>query len=214
MTGIHSMKNTLYPIKITLYVILACLALACTDSTSRLPRLSPDTVILAFGDSLTYGTGADRTQSYPLRLAQLTDREVINAGVPGEITSRGRQRLPGLLDKYKPGLLILCHGGNDLLRKLDPDAMRDNLQAMLTAARARGIPVVLLGVPRPGLFLMKSAELYEQLAKEYAMPYEGDIIAAVESDNRLKSDPIHPNGEGYRKIAEAVYRLLRDSGAL
>ncbi|MDH3979993.1 MAG: arylesterase [Gammaproteobacteria bacterium] len=204
----------LYPIKITLYVMLACLALACTDNTSRLPRLSPDAVILAFGDSLTYGTGADRAQSYPLRLAQLIGREVINAGVPGEVTSSGRQRLPGLLDKYQPGLLILCHGGNDLLRKLDPNATRNNLQAMLVAARSRGIPVVLLGVPRPGLFLMKSAELYEQLAKEYAMPYEGDIIPAVESDNSLKSDPIHPNEDGYKQIAEAVYRLLRDSGAL
>jgi lysophospholipase L1-like esterase len=139
---------------------------------------------------------------------------VINAGVPGEITSSGRQRLPGLLDKYRPGLVILCHGGNDLLRKLDLDAARDNLQAMLAAARQRDIPVVLLGVPRPGLFLLESAELYAQLAAEHDMPFDGDIIAAVESDNSLKSDAIHPNAEGYRRIAEAVYRLLRDSGAL
>jgi lysophospholipase L1-like esterase len=208
------MKKPLYPIKVILYVMLASLALACTDNTSRLPRLPPGAIILAFGDSLTHGTGADRTQSYPEHLARLIGREVINAGTPGEVTSSGRQRLPGLLDKYKPGLLILCHGGNDLLRKLDPNATRNNLQAMLAAARARDIPVVLLGVPRPGLFLLKSAELYQQLAEEHHMPYEGDIIPAVESDNSLKSDTIHPNAEGYKQIAEAVYRLLRDSGAL
>jgi acyl-CoA thioesterase-1 len=201
-------------VKVLLCALLACLALACSDSTSRLPRLSPDAVILAFGDSLTFGTGADRTQSYPAHLAGLIRRKVINAGIPGEVTAAGVQRLPGLLDRHKPGLLILCHGGNDLLRKLDPDAMRSNLQAMLADASARGIPVLLLGVPRPGLFLLESAELYGQLAEQHALPYEGDIIPAVESDNSLKSDAIHPNAEGYRLIAEAVSRLLHDSGAL
>ncbi len=197
-----------------LYVILAGLLLACSDNRSQLPRLPADSVILAFGDSLTYGTGANSLQSYPAHLAQMINREVINAGVPGEVTASGRQRLPGLLDRHKPGLLILCHGGNDLLRKLDMNATRSNLLAMLDAARSRDIPVVLLGVPRPGLFLLESAQLYEQLAEEHAIPYEGDIIPAVESDSSLKSDPIHPNAEGYRRIAEAVSRLLRDSGAI
>ncbi len=208
------MGRPLHAIRMILVVMPACLALACSDSTARLPRLSPDAVILAFGDSLTHGTGAADTQSYPAQLARLIGREVINAGVPGEITSSGRQRLPDLLDKYQPGLLILCHGGNDLLRKLDQNATRNNLQAMLSAARERGIPVILLGVPRPGLFLLESAELYEQLAEEQGLPFDGNVIAAVESDNTLKSDPIHPNAEGYRQIAQAVHRLLRDSGAL
>lgn len=210
----HLVKNPRCFINIVVYVMLACQLLACSDSASRLPPLSPEAVILAFGDSLTHGTGADRTQSYPVQLARLTGREVINAGVPGEVTASGRQRLPGLLDRHKPGLLILCHGGNDLLRKLDLDATRNNLQAMLTEARTRDIPVVLLGVPRPGLFLLESAELYEELAEQHGMPYEGDIIPAVESDNSLKADPIHPNAEGYRQIAQAVQRLLRNSGAL
>lgn len=208
------MPQSPYLVKSILVVVLACLVLACSDNTSRLPRLPPDAVILAFGDSITHGTGADSTQSYPAQLARLIGHEVINAGVPGEITSSGRQRLPGLLDNYRPGLLILCHGGNDLLRKLDKNATRNNLQAMLAAARARDIPVLLLGVPGPGLFLLESAELYEQLAEEHGMPFDGDIIAAVESDNSLKSDAIHPNAEGYRQIAEAIHRLLRERGAL
>jgi lysophospholipase L1-like esterase len=194
--------------------MLVCHVPACTDSTSQLPPLSAEDVVLAFGDSLTHGTGADSTQSYPAQLAQLIGRKVINAGVPGELTVSGRQRLPALLDRYRPGLLILCHGGNDLLRKLDLDATRNNLQAMLAAAQARDIPVMLLGVPGPGLFLLESAELYGELAEQHGIPYEGDIIPAVESDNSLKADPIHPNAEGYLLIAEAIVRLLRDSGAI
>lgn len=197
-----------------LVFLLLTLLPGCGDSPPRLPRLPADSVILAFGDSLTYGTGADSMQSYPARLAQLVNRRVINAGVPGEITAAGLERLPGLLDRVRPGLLILCHGGNDLLRKLDSNTTRSNLQAMLDEARIRNIPVVLLGVPRPGLFLLESDAVYQQLAAEQAIPFEGEVIAAVESDNSLKSDPIHPNAEGYRRIAEAVSQLLRNSGAI
>ena len=83
-------------------------------------------VILAFGDSITYGTGARDYQSYPAVLAERTGRRVVNAGVPGEETDRGLRRLPGLLDRHRPALLILCHGGNDILRKRDPTRTAEN----------------------------------------------------------------------------------------
>jgi len=197
--------------------LLLCVALcpgACSKQAPRLPALPAEAVILAFGDSLTRGSGAEDAQSYPAVLARLTGRRVINAGVPGELSARGRERLPGLLDRYRPALLILCHGGNDLLRRLDPHALRDNLEAMILAARERAIPVVLIGVPAPGIFGLDAAEPYGELAAAHALVYEDDILAEVESDNRLKSDTIHPNAEGYRRIAQSVYRTLQDSGAL
>ena len=180
----------------------------------RLPPLANDAVILAFGDSLTWGTGAGQAQSYPAMLARLIGREVINAGIPGEISARARERLPGLLERYQPVLLVLCHGGNDLLRRLDPRTLRANLEAMIQDAQARDIPVVLLGVPEPTLFGLAPADLYEELAAQHALVYAGEIIASVESDPQLKSDRIHPNAEGYQQIAHAVYRVLRESGAV
>ena len=83
---------------------------ACSDSKPQLPLLSADAVILAFGDSLTFGTGANSEHSYPAELARLTGLTVINAGIPGEVTAQGVRRLPALLDRYKPQLLLLCHG--------------------------------------------------------------------------------------------------------
>jgi acyl-CoA thioesterase-1 len=195
-------------------LLMAVLQTGCDEPPAHLPRLAPDAVILAFGDSLTFGTGAGAAESYPAQLARRLQRKVINAGVPGEVSAEGRRRLPGLLDLHRPQLLILCHGGNDLLRKLDPDSMRDNLEAMLAAAHARDIPVLLLGVPRPGLFLLESAPLYPELAAQHALPYDGDIIPAVVSDQAFKSDTIHPNAAGYAQIAQAVEQLLRDSGAI
>lgn len=200
--------------RILLTVSLVWLAQACSDHTPRLAQLPLDGVILAFGDSLTAGAGAASGESYPAQLARLSGHQVINAGRSGEISADGRQRLPALLDQQHPALLILCHGGNDLLRKLDPAALRKNLQAMIDAASSRSIPVLLLGVPKPGLFLSEAAPLYTELASANALAYEGEVIAAVESSAALKSDPIHPNAAGYHSIARAVFRRLQHSGAL
>jgi lysophospholipase L1-like esterase len=205
------------PRKPALGVLLLGMALllgACGEHTPRLPPLPADAVVLAFGDSLTRGSGAGRGESYPAVLARLLGRDVINAGVPGELSSAGRTRLPGLLDRHRPALLLLCHGGNDLLRRLDPRTLRGNIEAMISAARERDIPVVLIGVPEPALFGLSAADLYDELAAQHALVYEGEIIAAVEGDARLKSDRIHPNAAGYRQIAQAVHRALRDSGAV
>ncbi len=178
-----------------------------------LPALPPDATILAFGDSLTYGTGAPATASYPAVLAQLTQRNVVNAGVPGELTAAGRARLPELLARYQPQLLILIHGGNDLLQKRGEEQAADNIRAMIGMARAANIPVVLVGVPKPGL-LLATAPYYAQIAHEHALPYADDLLVKIMGDRDLKSDPIHPNAAGYRRLAEGIYSLLRNARAV
>jgi lysophospholipase L1-like esterase len=85
---------------------------------------------------------------------------------------------------------------------------------MITLAIERGIPVLLIGVPKPGLMFLKPAAFYAELAEQYNLAYEGDIIADVESDNSLKADQIHPNADGYSQIAASLHRLLQQSGAL
>lgn len=194
-------------------VVAVCLAAACSDRPQPLPRLATDDRILAFGDSLTYGTGASPDESYPSRLAVLTGREVVNAGVPGEVSEQGLARLPDALDEHRPRLVILCLGGNDMLRRVAPDRIAANLRAMVRMARDRGAAVVLLAVPKPALFA-GTAAFYEEVADELDVPLEADVLRKVLFDNALKSDPIHPNAEGYDRIAQALAALLRDAGAL
>ena len=180
----------------------------------QLNALSHDAVILAFGDSLTYGTGANhQTESYPAVLAELSGQTVINAGVPGEISQQGLVRIEQLLAEHQPQLVLLCHGGNDLIRKLDTDKIKQNLSQMIAQIRAQGAQVVMLSVPRPGVFL-KAAPLYREVAESEQVLLENDIIADIESEVSLKSDAIHPNAEGYRLLAERVYQLLTTAGAL
>jgi len=194
-------------------LLLAALLTACGGSTPELPRLGPNAVILAFGDSLTFGTGAAPHESYPAQLEQLIGRKVISAGVPGELSSQGLARLGEALEEAQPQILLLCHGGNDLLRKLPETDAAANVRAMVKLARDKGIGVVLIGVPKPGLSASPPA-FYAETAREFKLPYEGAVLRGVLTDNALKSDWVHPNAEGYRRIAESLATLLKKAHAI
>ncbi|MBI4844789.1 MAG: arylesterase [Nitrospirae bacterium] len=196
-------------------LIAAVFLFSCSRGAPSLSPLKEDAVILAFGDSLTFGMGAERPENaYPAVLQRLINRKVINAGVSGEITAKGLKRLPALLDNYNPALLILCHGGNDLLGKLGEEEAADNLGKMVRMAKERGIDVVLLGVPRLSLTSISAAGFYRDVALEFDIPYDNKILFEIISNASLKSDYIHPNVRGYRMMAEAVAKLLLEAGAV
>jgi lysophospholipase L1-like esterase len=194
-------------------VLAIAFFLAACSSDSALTSLPADSVILAFGDSLTYGTGAGAGESYPAVLERIIGRRVVNSGVPGEVTRAGLARLAEALDREKPALLILCHGGNDLLRRLSREETAGNLRAMIRMARERRAGVVLIAVPAPG-FSLSPSSIYGEIAREMSVPLDDSTLSAILSDGALKSDTIHPNAAGYRRMAEAVSALLKKHGAL
>ncbi len=196
-----------------LALLLAICLAGCGGKTPRLDKLGTTDVIVAFGDSLTYGTGAKAEESYPAVLEQLIGRTVVRAGVPGEVTAGGLSRLPGVLDEHRPRLVIVCLGGNDMLRKGLPADIEANLREILKIIKVRGADAVLVGVPAPGL-ITSAPKFYEKLAQEFGIPYESKIVTSVLYRPELKSDYIHPNAAGYRQMAEALAGLLRDAGAL
>ena len=193
--------------------IVILIASGCGEKNSSLSPLSSSSVILAYGDSLTYGYNVKRSESYPAKLEVLTGISVINSGVSGEVSAQGLKRLPKVLDEHHPQLLILCHGGNDLLRKMDLEEMESNIRGMIQLSLDRDIPVILLGVPKPGIFL-SSFDIYKKIANSMNIIFIEDLISDVLGDKSLKTDSIHPNKKGYNVMAEEIYSLLLDKGAI
>ena len=199
-------------IKLFFILLFISAASACSDS-AKLQPLKAGATILAFGDSLTYGTGTSKNKAYPAVLEKLIDYRVINVGVPGEISRDGLARLPGLIMKHHPDIIIICHGGNDILRKLDLSITQNNIQQMINLARNNHSDVVLIGVPEFGLFL-DSSPMYQALAEKNKVPIENDALGDILGKTALKSDQIHPNAMGYQLLAESISSLLQNSGAI
>ena len=199
---------------ITLLYISFILAfnIACSDE-AKLQALDANATILAFGDSLTYGTGTSRDKAYPAVLAALINRKVINAGVPGEISEKGLPRLSALIKQHQPDLIIICHGANDILRKMDINQTRNNLQKMIDMAKQNNSKVILVGVPEFSLFL-NTSPIYRELAEQNHLPFSDSILAEILMKNALKSDHIHPNSLGYQMLAENISLLLQTSGGI
>lgn len=204
------MKNKLKTMHYALFLILF---ITGCDSPPPLNNLSSDAIILAFGDSLTYGTGADIAESYPALLQASLSQQVINAGIPGEISGEGRARLPALLEQIKPQLVILCHGGNDLIRKFNQQQIKKNLANMIETIQQSGAEVLLVAVPEPNI-LLSPPGFYQELADEYQLNLEQEVVAEILSNRDLKSDPIHPNAIGYRLMAESILTKLATAGAV
>tara|TARA_R100000900_G_scaffold146543_1_gene137616 strand:+ start:1018 stop:1647 length:630 start_codon:yes stop_codon:yes gene_type:complete len=199
-------------------VLLALLLVACSDAPCH-ETLPEGSVVLAFGDSVTHGTGAPEGADYPRHLAALSGWQVINAGVPGDTAQAARERLPGLLRAHQPQLVIVELGGNDFLRKRPDHAVEADLRAILAQVAEHGALPVLVAVPRLSLLrasvgALNDASLYADLAQETGVLLVPDVFSEVLSDAELRADAIHPNAAGYRVLAEGIARALRESGLL
>lgn len=187
---------------------IVCLMLTAAGcSRPVISRLDADTVVLAFGDSLTFGTGAGQGEAYPAVLSDILGCTVINGGKPGEVTADGLARLPSELEKHSPDLVIICHGGNDFLGKISEEEVAGNIDKMVAMCRRQDIDVVIAATPKPGIIL-KAPGFYRSVARKHSVPVESKLIAQVLSKSHLKSDYIHPNARGYRMIAEGMAEFL------
>jgi acyl-CoA thioesterase I len=204
--------------KLGLVALLSLFIAACGEEQRYTPLPKTATVAI-LGDSLSYGTGADKGQDYPSLLAANTGWNIINAGVPGDTSADGLERLQYLLDNHEIDLLIIELGGNDFLRRVPEAETMNNLKSILTEIKANNIQPLLVAIPEYSPFgaavgSLSDHKLYEQLAKETNTPLIKDIFSDVLGKNGLKADPIHPNAEGYRIVEENLRKALTKKGFL
>ena len=170
-----------------------------------------DTKVLAFGDSLTLGYGVSKEQSYPSLLAEYLHVTVVNEGVSGEFSEQGLAHLPALLEQYQPDILVLCHGGNDILRKKDLEKTKENLTHMVKLAQSKGVYVLLVGVPVFDILNFNVPDFYYDVAKENDILMEDESLKSIVQSDNLKSDQVHPNAAGYELMAKKIAQLLSDN---
>ena len=201
------------------FLLLTAAALAaCGKKTAKHAALPRGSAVLALGDSLTYGYGANPTESYPARLAELTGWTVTNGGVSGDTSAQALARLPELLREHTPHLVIISIGGNDFLRRQPENETRTNIRAIIQACKAAGAETLLVGVPGVGvgaaLGYPGDHPLYADLAKAENVPYYANGWSQILGKDALKSDQIHPNAAGYAEFARGLTAYLKENGWL
>lgn len=161
--------------------------------------------VIAFGDSLTLGYRVEAGEGWPEQLAALIGKPVLNRGVSGDTTADALLRLERDVLVDDPRIVLVCLGGNDMLRRLPADQQFVNLRTIVRRIQEKGALVVLIGTE--GFKLMSSSdygERYEALARETGAVYVPDLMDGVLGDRTLMLDQIHPNARGYAKIARRI----------
>ena len=200
---------------------------------AALPAAAAPLHLIALGDSLTQGFGLLPEDGLVPQLqdwlqAHGHDVTVLNAGVSGDTSAGGRSRIDWTLAGGGDAIIVEL-GGNDLLRGIDPAATRDNLDAILKAASAKGLPILLIGLSAPGNFGADYQTAFDAIYPDLAAKYHAMLVAnffapltagtdraaAMKAD--MQEDGIHPNAAGVRIIVDAlgpqVGQLLARDGA-
>lgn len=193
--------------------------LVACGQPSPLPAIPPGQTVLAFGDSVTFGTGAARGEDWPSLLAAATGWKVVNAGIPGDTAAAGKSRIGALLGQYRPALVIIEMGGNDFLQRRSAATIKEDLRIAIRAARQAGAQVVLVGVPEFSLLRVvirraSDSPLYAELAEEEGVSLVSDVFSEVLAHPELCADAIHPNAAGYRQMAVGIYERLKALGLI
>jgi len=173
--------------------------------------------LLVFGDSLSAGYGIRQDAAWPALLQHRLkenrlDYSVVNASISGETTSGGRSRLPELLTKHRPRIVLIALGANDGLRGLPLVTMRENLDAMIRATRAAKARVVLVGMrlpPNYGPYADQFQHTFVQLAKQEKTPLVEFLLDGIADQPQLfQADTIHPTAEAQPRLLDNVWAVL------
>lgn len=214
------------------FIFLAALLAGC-DSTAgkklanvntKKPLVTPKVgtdrpKIIAFGDSLTAGFGLTEKESYPYLLQERLkadgyDYEVVNAGVSGDTSIGGLERIDWVFEQTNVQILILELGANDLLRGIPVAKMKENLGKILKKAKDKNVKVLFCGMFAPGTmgaeYQRDYMNAFPALADEYDVEYLPFLLNGVAQNKKLNQpDGIHPNAEGEKVMTDNVYKALK-----
>lgn len=177
-------------------------------STKKEKEIQPTTIV-AFGDSLVYGTGSTEGNDFVTLLSEKIGIPISNMGTPGNTTADGVRRVDEVL-AVTPGAVIILLGGNDALQNVPSTETFNNLRILIEKFESGGAKVLLLGIRGRGIVTDPYKDLFEQLAKEKDVALVPNVLAGLFGDTRYMADAVHPNDAGYAKIADKVLPYLEE----
>jgi len=196
------------------------LAIATTATHASISN-SNDSTILIIGDSLSAGLGVSYNQSWPSLLQDRLNKngytiQVVNAGISGDTTAGGNERLPKLLSQYAPEIVVIELGGNDGLRGTSIDSIESNLRSMIKAALDRDAQIILIGMQLPpnygNAYATSFQNLFPTLASEYELVLVERLIQRMMNEvwqqSLMQMDGIHPNAKGHVQIENLIWDSL------
>lgn len=182
----------------------------------------PDTraAVLVVGDSLSAAHNIPAASGWVTLLQQRVKQQItpppaiINASISGETTAGALTRLPGLLEKHRPSVVVIELGGNDALRGLTPAQLRGNLEKMIVASQKAGAKVLLLGIDVPPnygpAYRQRLRQTYAELARQYDVPLLPFLLEGVAlKPNLMQADGLHPTAAAQPQVLENVWPLLK-----
>ena len=162
--------------------------------------------IVAFGDSLVRGVGSPETEGFVLTLSSKIGEPIINKGVSGDTTTDALARIDTVLQS-NPRIVLVLLGGNDRLQQIPTDQTLANLRLIISKIQEGGAVVVLLGV-RGNLLSGRFDEELEKLAHDKKTVFVPNVLDGIFGNQQLMFDSVHPNRDGYARIAEKVYKVI------
>lgn len=163
--------------------------------------------IICFGDSITFGYGVNPGEDYPAALAKMVNIPVINMGIDGDTTIEATKRLESDVLDREPLLVIIEFTGNDFLRKIPKEVTLNNIKEMIERIQAKGSMVAIADISA-GMFLAEYRSAFCKLAKEKGTIFIPSLLSGIITNPGMKSDFLHPNANGYKIVAQKVYRII------
>jgi acyl-CoA thioesterase-1 len=193
-------KNNLFFV-----ALVVCIAFSGCAKREIKNIASRGKTIVCFGNSLTAGSGAGPGEDYPARLAEYSNLPVINAGLGQDTSSGALKRIETDALNRDPLLVIVELGGNDFLKKIPQEITISNINQIVDKITSRGAMVAIVDIS-PGVVLTEYRQAFAKIAREKSVIFLPNVLYAIMTDPRLKSDYLHPNREGYKLIAQRIYR--------
>ncbi len=165
--------------------------------------------IICFGDSITAGVGAPEGKDYTSFLSALLGKDVLNAGVCGDTTQDALKRLKKDVLSKDPYLVIVELGGNDFLQKVPREVTLGNLKKIISRIQGQGVMVALADMSC-GLILKGYGKDFKKLARDSGSIFIPNLLKEILNKPSLKYDYIHPNEDGYKIMADRVYRAIKN----